>query len=98
MSLAIHIEPLQNGNTVKFRPHGNSMKGRIESGQLVTVSPDITSLKVGDAVFCKVKGNIYVHLVTAINGDRYQIGNNRGGINGWTHKSKIYGKVVAIED
>ena len=92
-----HIEPLLNGKTIQFRPRGNSMSGRIESGQLITVSPDISNVKVGDAVFCKVEGNLFVHLVTAINGDRYQIGNNKGRINGWTHKSKIYGVVVKVE-
>lgn len=28
-----------DGETVQFRPRGNSMKGKIESGQLVTVEP-----------------------------------------------------------
>lgn len=91
-----YIEKLLNGETVHFRPKGNSMLPKIQSGQLITVSPDVSNIKVGDIVFCKVNGNIYVHLVNAINGKRYQIANNRGKINGWT--SNIYGKVIKIED
>ena len=34
-----HIARLQGGETVQFRPRGNSMKGRIASGQLCTVEP-----------------------------------------------------------
>lgn len=92
-----YIQPLLDGKTIQFRPVGNSMIGRIESRQLVTVSPDTSNVKVDDIVFCKVNGNIYVHLVKAINGDRYLIGNNRGKINGWTQKDKIYGVVIKIE-
>ena len=40
MSWANHyIEKLKNRETVQFRPRGNSMKGKIEPGQLVTVAP-----------------------------------------------------------
>ena len=34
-----YIEELQRGTTVQFRPRGNSMTGKIDSGQLVTVQP-----------------------------------------------------------
>jgi hypothetical protein len=34
-----HIARLQKGETVSFRPRGNSMKGKIDSGQLCTVAP-----------------------------------------------------------
>jgi len=91
----LHIQKLQNGETVQFRPHGNSMQGKIESGNLVTVSPDISKIEVGDIVLCKVYGNQYVHLVKVTDGERYLIGNNKGYINGWT--TKVYGKVIKIE-
>ena len=69
------------------------MTGRIESGQLCTVAPiDPTMLEVGDIVLCKVAGNEYLHIVKAIRGHRYQIGNNRGFINGWIGPEHIYGK------
>lgn len=34
-----HIAALKEGKTIQFRPHGNSMTPKIESGQLVTVEP-----------------------------------------------------------
>ena len=34
-----HIKNLNEGKTIKFRPKGNSMSGKIESGELVTVQP-----------------------------------------------------------
>ena len=95
-----HIARLQAGETVRFRPHGNSMRGRIESGQLCTVEPvpDKSVLKVGDAVLCKVRGAQYLHLVKALRADgQFQIGNNRGGVNGWTPGASIYGRLVKVE-
>jgi hypothetical protein len=74
------------------------MKGRIESGQLCTVAPvDPATLSVGDIVLCKVGGNEFLHIVRAIDGARFQIGNNRGFINGWIGPSAIYGKCVRVE-
>lgn len=90
------IEQLQAGMEVSFRPVGNSMLPRIKSGQLVTFSPDISNIEVGDIVLCKVNGNIMCHLVSAIQGERYQISNNKGHVNGWT--KKIYGKAIKITD
>lgn len=93
-----YIDRLQKGETCQFRPRGNSMVGLINSGDLVTVAPiGERALVIGDIVLCKVKGCDYLHLVKAIQGERHQIGNNRGHINGWTHKSKIYGIVTAVE-
>jgi hypothetical protein len=94
-----YIEKLKAGEPVAFRPRGNSMRGRIDSGQLCTVVPiDPTGLEVGDIVLCKVKGNEYLHIVKAIQGARYQIGNNRGFINGWIGANSIFGKCTSIED
>jgi SOS-response transcriptional repressor LexA len=93
-----HIEKLKNKETVSFRPRGNSMKGKIESGQLVTVKPVTeTDLEKGDIVLCKVNGNEYIHLIKAIQGNRYQIGNNKGRINGWITYNSIYGKLSKVE-
>ena len=36
-------------------------------------------------------------LIKAIDNGRFQIGNNRGGINGWVGSNGIYGKAVKIE-
>ena len=92
-----HVEKLMNGDTVQFRPHGQSMSGKIESGQLCTVEPVTNDLQVGDIVLCKVKGREFLHLIKAIQGQRYQIGNNRGFINGWIGRSGIFGKCVRVE-
>lgn len=95
-----YIAKLKNGETVSFRPRGHSMRGKIESGQLCTVEPivDYSTLEKGDIILCKVRGNQYIHLIKAIQGKRFQIGNNRGGINGWIGENSIFGKCVKIED
>jgi hypothetical protein len=96
---ARYIEKLRAGETVSFRPRGQSMTGRIESGQLCTVVPvHPDTLSVGDIVLCKVGGNEYLHIVKAVAGGRFQIGNNRGFINGWIGPNAIYGKCVRVED
>lgn len=96
-----HIARLRNGETVQFRPRGSSMRGRVESGQLVTVEPvsPETALAVGDVVLCSVRGSDYLHLIKAFGdgGSSVQIGNNRGHVNGWTPRTKVYGKLVRVE-
>lgn len=94
------IETLLAGQNVSIRPKGNSMKGKINSGQLVTLAPigEHDELLVGEIVLVKVHGNVYLHLISAINGTEYQIANNKGFINGWTNRTKIFGKVIRIED
>lgn len=100
MNWQFHIEKLKQGETVSFRPKGNSMQPKIESGNLVTVSPDVSNVVEGDIVFCRVKGNYFIHLVkgTKTDGDKelYLIGNNKGGTNGWVTKNGIFGKVTDI--
>jgi hypothetical protein len=94
-----HIARLQKGETVFFRPRGHSMKGKIDSGQLCTVAPvDTSTLEVGDIVLCRVRGAEYLHLIKAIQGGRFQIGNNRGGINGWIGANGIFGRCVSVTD
>ncbi|MBS1806527.1 MAG: hypothetical protein JST28_24545 [Acidobacteria bacterium] len=95
---AQYIKQLREGKPVSFRPRGHSMKGRIDSGQLCTVVPvDVSTIEVNDIVLCKVHGSEYLHLVKAISGSRFQIGNNRGGINGWVGPNAIFGKCVSIQ-
>lgn len=97
MSFQGYADRLAKGETVQFRPRGNSMLPIIKSGQLVTIAPS-TDLYIGSIVFCKVKGNFYVHLVKAIKEDRYLISNNKGHENGWVGLKQIFGKVMKIED
>lgn len=51
-----------------------------------------TPLQKHDIVFCKVNGGLLLHKITAIMGERIQIGNNKGKTNGWTERKNIYGK------
>lgn len=72
------------------------MRPRVKSGQLCTVAPleEDEPIK-GDVVLCKVNGHEYLHLVKAVQGERYQIGNNKGKINGWVRRGMIFGKLVS---
>jgi len=91
-----HIALLEKGNTVAFRPYGNSMAPIIHSGELVTVEPvQLDALKRNDVVLCRVHGKEYLHLVKAVNDGQVLIGNNRGRTNGWT--SQVYGRLVRVE-
>lgn len=94
-----YITKLQRGETVSFRPRGNSMIGRISSGQKVTVRPlgSDEGLKKRDIVLCTVSGAQYLHLVTAVQPGRVQISNNHGKVNGWTPIKNIYGKCIRVE-
>jgi len=93
-----HITCLRAGETVSFRPRGHSMRPRIESGDLCTVVPveAVPAPRVGDVVLCRVRGADYLHLIKAVRDDRYLIGNNRGGVNGWVGLHSIYGQLVSV--
>ena len=92
----IVIAKLQNGEKVIHRGKGNSMTPIIKSGQQVELEPCTwEQAKVGDAVFCKVRGMITTHLVTAKNEKKgCRISNNHGHVNGWT--KQVYGKVTKV--
>ncbi len=88
---------LAAGRLVQVRPFGGSMRGRIESGQLVTLAPvQPSDLRVDDVVLVEWRGNFLLHLVKEIQGDQILIGNNLGKVNGWVPASAAVGKVVAI--
>lgn len=90
---------LQKGETIeRFKEGGNSMLPIIKSNQPVTLTPvtEETELKVRDIVFCRVGGRYVTHKIHAIKGKQYQIGNNRGFMNGWVTKQKVFGLVTKI--
>lgn len=90
------IEKLAAGETVISKEPGNSMLPLIKSKQPVKLIP-ITweEAEVGDIVYCKVHGNLYTHLVQAIDPKKgCQIANNKGHVNGWT--KNVFGKVIEI--
>ena len=90
------LEKLQAGESFITSEKGNSMSPIIKSKQDHKLIPATwEDVDVGDIVYCKVKGNFYTHIVKAKNDDKgCLIGNNKGGINGWTRQ--VYGKVVEI--
>lgn len=92
----IKIQKLQAGETIISREAGNSMLPILKSKQPVRLAPTHwEECEKGDIVFCKVKGNVYTHLVKGKNNQRgLLIGNNHGHINGWT--KQVYGKVIEI--
>ena len=75
--------------------YGNSMLPLLDNPTTNTYIVQ-RKYKVGDIVFCKVKGRwIDSHLITQVNEKRgYMISNNHGWQNGWT--KQIYGKVIEI--
>ncbi len=87
---------LREGKTIVSKEPGNSMLPLIKSRQPVKLAPaTVESVKVGDIVYCRVKGRYYTHLVKAKNDKKgCLIGNNRGRINGWS--KQIFGKVIEI--
>jgi hypothetical protein len=90
---------LAEGKEVKVRPTGGSMRGRIESGQLVTIAPiDPAFVNVDDVVLVAWRGSFLLHLVKEAKDEQLLIGNNVGKINGWVPRSAVIGKVIAVED
>lgn len=92
------VQKLKEGKTCLVQGFGQSMTPVLKSGQVCKVTPVIedTVLKKNDIVLCKVKGHIYLHKISSINVNRYQISNNHKHVNGWIGKNNIYGLVVEI--
>ena len=89
------LQELSAGRHVQIRPSGGSMRGRIESGDLVTLAPVAPSdVRVDDIVLVRWKGNYLLHLIREIRGDEFVIGNNLGRINGTVKGTDIRGRVI----
>lgn len=75
------------------------MRGRIESGQLVTIAPVTPDeVNVDDVVFIRWKGNYILHIVKEIGDEGFLIGNNIGKVNGWADRNDVLGVVMAVTD
>ncbi len=73
------------------------MRGRIESGDLVTLAPVLPSeVRVDDIVLVRWKGNYLLHLVREVRGDEFVIGNNLGKTNGTVKGTDIRGRVIGV--
>jgi len=96
-----YIAKLRAGETVSFRPRGpgrlhgpaDRVRRPLHRGARRPGRP----LRAGDIVLCKVRGAEFLHLVKAVQGGRFQIGNNRGHVNDWIGPSAIYGRLVKVE-
>jgi len=89
---------LAAGRAVQVRPVGGSMRGRIESGQLVTLAPVAPAdVRADDVVLVAWKGGFLLHLVKGVADGRLLIGNNLGKVNGWVDADAVLGRVVAVE-
>lgn len=93
-----YIIALREGQTVTFRPRGNSMDPVVKDNQEVIVAPlnEEDALRQGDVVLCTVNGRQYLHLVRAVEARRVLIGSMRG-LNGWTPRKNVYGILIAKE-
>jgi hypothetical protein len=90
---------LAKGRQVRARPSGGSMRGRIESGELVTLAPvEPSEVRLDDVVLVEWRGNFLLHIVKEVREDQLLIGNNVGKINGWVSATAVIGKVIAVED
>lgn len=86
------IQRLQRGESFITSELGNSMLPLFRSNEKHRITP-ITwqECKVGDIVFCKVRGSCITHKVYAVDDKKgCLIGNNHGHMNGWT--KNVYGK------
>lgn len=93
------LQQLSENEECKIRPLGGSMRGRIESGQLVTIlKATFNDVNIEDVVFIKWKNNYLLHIIKDIKDDDILIGNNLGKINGWVSSDAIIGKVINVED
>jgi hypothetical protein len=91
------LQKLSLGQQVQIRPHGGSMRGRIESGDLVTLSPATgADVNVDDIVLVRWKGNYLLHLIREIRNNEFLIGNNIGKTNGWVSGEDIRGRVINV--
>lgn len=101
MSRKFAIKVLEEKGEVVIRGAGNSMQPIIYTGNSIFLKRVLPQqLRVGDAVFCKVKNSIFVHKIVAIDEkeQKYTIANNSGFINGKISPSNIFGLCVRVED
>jgi hypothetical protein len=80
------------------RPRGHSMRGRVDAGSLVTLEPfGEYGPRVDEVVLVRCRGREYIHLIKAQQAERFLIGNDRGGLNGWGARNSILGRAVRIQ-
>lgn len=98
------IDALLDGNEVTIRPRGKSMEPLIMDGEEVKLIPHDTAvddiLKVGDIVLVRIgtTSKVFLHKILQVeqrgHDIYYQIGNNKGGVNGWVDPGCVFGVKV----
>jgi hypothetical protein len=93
------LRDLEETGDATRRPHGGSMRGRIESGHLVTLSAALSDdVAADDLALVRWRGNYLLQVINEVSGDRVLIGNNLGKINGWIPLVDVLAKVTQVED
>lgn len=90
------IAAIKRNGECYIQGFGGSMEPVLHSGDILhflSITEE-TRLFEGDIVFCEVNGGLLLHKIIAINGDKIQIGNNKGKMNGWTTRKHIFGRHV----
>jgi hypothetical protein len=91
------LRRLAAGEKVINKEGGSSMIPLIRSREPVTLEAvDASKLERGDIVYVKVHGQVFTHKVLSLRQGEAQIGNNRGGVNGWTKLDNVYAIVTEI--
>lgn len=96
-------DALENGETVMHWELGDSMAPIINNAEYCRIEPvsDLTDIKVGDAVFCKVDGYHMVHQVICISNSGhdgkpwFKIGSTDKTVFGWTQE--VFGKAYGTD-
>jgi hypothetical protein len=90
-------EDIEAGESFITSEPGNSMLPLYKSNEKHLVTPiKWEDCKVGDVVFCKVRGSCVTHKVYAVDNEKgCLIGNNKGHMNGWT--KNVYGLAHKID-
>ena len=99
-SFAEAVQQLIEGQPIRLVATGTSMRPRIESGKVLTISPvDPSAVRVDDIVLVKwKKGRLLAHLVMEIRNHRFKIGNTWGKTNGWVDAEAILGRATDVSD
>jgi hypothetical protein len=93
------LQQLEDCGQAQVRPVGGSMRGRIESGQLVTLKKvDPADVQVDDVVLVRWKGNYILHVVKEVKGSQILIGNNLGKVNRWADRDDVIARVAGVSD
>lgn len=91
------VRRLAEGECVTCCESGNSMSPVIKHREPVVLAPvDPTKLTAGDIVLARVRGKFYLHRISAISGNRVQIANLSGHVNGWTTRKRVFGIVLSV--